>query len=518
MIGSWRLCSRSVALCRSPWSLYGDGGWGAPARGFHSASVSHGTNPDSSQGVRPFDDMPGMWKNSTANLFTFWKRGGLENSHEITIENFKTFGPIYREKLGTYESVNIISPDDGAILFKAEGFYPERLTIEAWRYYRKYRNYNNGVMLKSGKAWRDVRITLNKEVLLPAVQDKFVHLLDEVGQSFVKHIRGEIERSGENKWTIDLTQDLFKFALESIGFVLYGQRFKLLEGHIEPETQHFINCIAKMFSFTRPFLYIPPWLLHYLGTKAWKDYLEAWDGIFDFGDRCIQKIEKQIEDGLDVVKESPGVLTTLLMQGNMSVDDIRASITELMAGGVDTTSITLLWTLYELAKQPSLQEELRAEIAAARKSTQGDLVQMLKIIPLVKGCLKETLRIHPIAVNLQRYTTEDIVIQNYHIPSGTLVQLNSYAMGRDPQYFRNPEKYIPSRWLEGDSRYFRNVGFGFGPRQCIGRRIAETEMQLCLIHMLENFRFENSGKEDVQSTFSLILIPGEPIILTMRPL
>lgn len=56
------------------------------------------------------------------------------------------------------------------------------------------------------------------------------------------------------------------------------------------------------------------------------------------------------------------------------------------------TSITLLWTLYELARHPNLQEELRAEVAAARAESQGDMLEMLKRIPLVKGALKETLR------------------------------------------------------------------------------------------------------------------------------
>lgn len=56
------------------------------------------------------------------------------------------------------------------------------------------------------------------------------------------------------------------------------------------------------------------------------------------------------------------------------------------------TSITLLWTLYELARYPDLQEELRAEIIAARAASQGDTVQMLKMVPLLKGALKETLR------------------------------------------------------------------------------------------------------------------------------
>lgn len=113
------------------------------------------------------------------------------------------------------------------------------------------------------------------------------------------------------------------------------------------------------------------------------------------------------------------------MLDKLSIEDIKASITELMAGGVDTvskeklqksfifqnvtsfqlsqdsfnlvsvfqTSITLLWTLYELARHPSLQEELRAEVATARAESQGDMQEMLKWIPLVKGALKETLRL-----------------------------------------------------------------------------------------------------------------------------
>lgn len=51
-----------------------------------------------------------------------------------------------------------------------------------------------------------------------------------------------------------------------------------------------------------------------------------------------------------------------------------------------------MWTLYELARHPDLQEELRAEISAARVASKGDMVQMLKMVPLLKGALKETLR------------------------------------------------------------------------------------------------------------------------------
>ncbi|CAJ1056634.1 cholesterol side-chain cleavage enzyme%2C mitochondrial-like [Xyrichtys novacula] len=474
----------------------------------------------SSSIVRPFNEIPGLWKNGVANLYNFWKLDGFKNLHRIMLQNFNTFGPIYREKIGYYESVNIINPEDAAILFKAEGHYPKRLKVEAWTSYRDYRNRKYGVLLKNGEEWRTNRVILNKEVISPKVQENFVPLLEEVGEDFVARVHKKIERSGQNKWTTDLSQELFKYALESVSSVLYGERLGLMLDYIDPEAQHFIDCITVMFKTTSPMLYIPPALLKQMGSKIWRDHVEAWDGIFNQADRCIQNIYRQLrkEKETGPPRNYPGVLASLLMLDKLSIEDIKASITELMAGGVDTTSITLLWTLYELARHPNLQEELRAEVAAARAESQGDMLEMLKRIPLVKGALKETLRLHPVAVSLQRYIAEDIIIQNYHIPSGTLVQLGLYAMGRDPKVFFHPEQYQPSRWLRTETHYFRSLGFGFGPRQCLGRRIAETEMQIFLIHMLENFKVEKQRHVEVQSTFELILLPEKPIILTLRPL
>uniref|UniRef100_A0A3B3HG68 Cholesterol side-chain cleavage enzyme, mitochondrial n=1 Tax=Oryzias latipes TaxID=8090 RepID=A0A3B3HG68_ORYLA len=488
------------------------------ARSSSSMPVIRQAYPESSSVVRPFNEIPGQWKNGLVNLYNFWKLDGFKNLHRIMVQNFNTFGPIYREKIGYYESVNIIKPEDAATLFKAEGHYPKRLKVEPWTSYRDYRNRKYGVLLKDGADWRSNRVILNKEVISLKMLENFVPLLDDVGQDFVARVHKKIKRNGQNKWTTDLSQELFKYALESVGSVLYGERLGLLLDYIDPEAQHFIDCITLMFKTTSPMLYIPPSVLRRIGSKVWRDHVDAWDGIFNQADRCIQNIYRELRLETGTSEKYPGVLASLLMLDKLSIEDIKASITELMAGGVDTTSITLLWTLYELARHPSLQEELRLEVAAARAASQGDMMEMLKRVPLIKGAIKETLRLHPVAVSLQRYITEDIVIQNYHIPAGTLVQLGLYAMGRDPKVFFRPEQYQPSRWLRTETHYFRSLGFGFGPRQCLGRRIAETEMQIFLIHMLENFRVEKQRHIEVQSTFELILLPDKPIILTLKPL
>lgn len=65
------------------------------------------------------------------------------------------------------------------------------------------------------------------------------------------------------------------------------------------------------------------------------------------------------------------------------------------------------------------------------------------------------------------------------------MQVATYAMGREPSYFSNPDKFDPTRWLEKskNSTHFRYLGFGWGIRQCLGRRIAELEMTILLINV-----------------------------------
>lgn len=155
--------------------------------------------------------------------------------------------------------------------------------------------------------------------------------------------------------------------LSAVSHVLYGERLGVLLDYIDPDAQHFIDCITLMFKTTSPMLYLPPALLRHTGAKVWKDHVEAWDGIFNQGnntllmklmlgvlagktlplishpsmwfskaDRCIQSIYRQLRKNSDAGEKYPGVLASLLMLDKLSIEDIKASITELMAGGVDT--------------------------------------------------------------------------------------------------------------------------------------------------------------------------------------
>lgn len=77
-------------------------------------------------------------------------------------------------------------------------------------------------------------------------------------------------------------------------------------------------------------------------------------------------------------------------------------------------------------------------------------------------------------------------------PFQTLVQACLYPMGRSKDIFREPEIFKPTRWERSEQRAaggtrpetgFLSLAFGFGARQCVGRRIADNEMQLLLFHV-----------------------------------
>lgn len=73
-------------------------------------------------------------------------------------------------------------------------------------------------------------------------------------------------------------------------------------------------------------------------------------------------------------------------------------------------------------------------------------------------------------------------------------------MGRDPEVFPKPEQFSPERWLLPGSKHFKGLSFGFGPRQCLGRRIAELEMQLFLMHVSLGAGGGFGGRRIIKST------------------
>ncbi|XP_051575648.1 cytochrome P450 11B, mitochondrial [Myxocyprinus asiaticus] len=495
--------------------------------------------------LRRFQEIPHTGSNGWINLLRYWRDGRFKLLHKHMENTFRELGPIYREYLGSQNTVNIMLPIDIGELFRSEGLYPRRMTLQPWATHRETRRHSKGVFLKNGSEWRSDRLLLNRQVMVSSAVRRFLPLLDDVAQDFCRSLRHRVETEGvgergRRSMTLDPSPDLFRFALEASCHVLYGERIGLFSSSPSEESERFIWAVERMLATTPPLLYLPPRLLHHLRAPLWTQHATAWDQIFSHAEARIQRGYQRLQTRAagsggaagGAEGQFSGVLGELMEAGQLSLELIRANITELMAGGVDTTAVPLQFALFELARNPDVQASVRAQVLSSCEQAAGDARKALQGAPLLKGTVKETLRLYPVGITVQRYPVRDIVLQNYHVPAGTLVQVCLYPLGRSHKVFESPERFDPTRWggpergqhgedvtvETGSGGAFRSLAFGFGSRQCVGRRIAENEMQLLLLHILKNFSLSVSSTEELNTKYTLILQPESPPRITFTTL
>ena len=137
-----------------------------------------------------------------------------------------------------------------------------------------------------------------------------------------------------------------------------------------------------------------------------------------------------------------------------------------------------------------------------------------------KLVLKEVLRLHPVSVGISRLLQRDCVFSGYHVPAGTLAVTMNQVICRFAEHFDRPDEFLPERWEER-GRYHAHLSlpFGFGPRMCIGRRLAEQGMLILMHDLVERFEFEwnDLGNETELDCLTLpINKPDRPITFNLR--
>ncbi|XP_053658470.1 cytochrome P450 4c3-like [Anopheles marshallii] len=179
----------------------------------------------------------------------------------------------------------------------------------------------------------------------------------------------------------------------------------------------------------------------------------------------------------------------------LSDADIREEVDTFILGGHDTTATALAWMLYLLGTEPTVQERVFQEIDGImggdrdRHPTMAELGEMRYL----ECCLKESLRLFPSIPMLSRTLATSVDIEEFHIPSGTNAVIMLYQLHRDPQYFPNPEKFNPDRFLPENSSNrhpYSYIPFSAGPRNCIGQKFGALEEKAVISAVVRNYRIE----------------------------
>ncbi|XP_068102141.1 sterol 26-hydroxylase, mitochondrial-like [Hyperolius riggenbachi] len=466
--------------------------------------------------VKTLEDLPGP--SLSTNLYWLLIRGYLLHGHELQKIYRKKYGPIWKSGDRMYKYiVSVADVDLLEALLRQEGKYPMRTDMQLWRIHRDKRDLAYGPFTEEGHRWHTLRTVLNKRMLKPAEAVLYTGAINEVVTDFLTTLDDLRKETPSAVMVNDIANVLYRFAFEGISYILFESRIGCLEKTIPPESQKFIDSIGAMLKYSVFVAVLPAWTENLL--PFYRLYLENWDNIFAFGNKLIdQKLEK-IQACLERGEEVQGeYLTYLLSSGKLTNKEVYGSIPELLLAGVDTTSNTLSWALYHLARDPDIQQSLYQEVTSIVPGDGVPTAEDIAKMPLLKAVIKETLRLYPVVPTNARVIVEkDIMLGGYLIPKETLFTLAHYQISRDENNFPEPNKFLPHRWLRDNktkNNPFSSIPFGYGVRACVGRRIAELEMYLALSRILKKYEVRPDPRGgEVTPMARIVLTPSRPINL-----
>jgi len=198
--------------------------------------------------------------------------------------------------------------------------------------------------------------------------------------------------------------------------------------------------------------------------------------------------------------------------------ELRDSIMTFFLAGHETTANALAWTLYCLAKHPTVQNNVRDEITHVLHNGSIEM-DTLDRLPYTEMVIQESMRLYPPAWIIERNSIHHDEISGYPIPPDSLIVISPYVVHRHPKFWDKPDTFRPERFSPENKDNIHPhayIPFGLGPRQCIGKHFAMMELKVILPLLLQAFRFQLPRGFKVELDPKITLRPrhGIPMVLT----
>ncbi|PKU73111.1 Cytochrome P450 704C1 [Dendrobium catenatum] len=197
---------------------------------------------------------------------------------------------------------------------------------------------------------------------------------------------------------------------------------------------------------------------------------------------------------------------------NITYEYLRDIALNFVIAGKDTTAGTLSWFIYLLCKHPAVQEEIFQEVKEATQAGQDISIsefaeniteESLEKMRYLHAALSETLRLYPsIPMNVKSCFSDDTLPDGFNVNKGDVVFYLPYPMGRmEILWGDDAEKFQPKRWLNDDGSVrnespFKFTAFQAGPRICLGKDFAYTQMKIFAAFLLHFLKFKLSSKSN----------------------
>ncbi|KAI6154113.1 cytochrome P450 [Pisolithus tinctorius] len=407
------------------------------------------------------------------------------------------------------------------------------------------RGFGRGILWSHGEDHKRQRKSLSPAFSHAALR-KLSHVFYNCAHKTKAGWDALIDMSGGESAIIEIQDWMNHISLDTIGMAGFSHDFGSLDG--KPATiqkvfsafdasakQSFLDIAVVLFAEVFPvFSYIPVSCVQSL-----TDMQETLSGV---AKNLLERMEREQKEGVVDGKEDKSIIGVLIKateaEGGRHVtpEEVLSSMKELLLAGYITTSNSLTWALVELARNPDIQSKLRDELLAFGSEPTYDQLQSSQTLPYLDAVVHESLRIHPPLTDFVRVAAEDDVIplsEPVITKSGQAVNSISVARGTRiglPLAYTNRSTAIwgpdakvfrPERWLERDGipkkaqdvqGYRHLLTFADGPRNCLGKGFAVSEIKAVLSVLVKSFTFEMRDGPNTQIELCRGILPRPRIV------
>ncbi|KAH7668657.1 Cytochrome P450 E-class group I protein [Dioscorea alata] len=353
-----------------------------------------------------------------------------------------------------------------------------------------------------GHLWRLLRRNLISEVFHPLKSKKLSgHVQHMALDILLKRLKNEAEANGGVVVPVHSIQHCVSFFMTSLCFGMTLE--EKVVNQIKNVQLELLAVLENHFVFG--LLPKAALLLYWRRFGKLKQLRRAHEELLIPIIRARKQREKTTHDMISYVDSLLKLKVPVNGVGNvreLSEEDIVNFISEFLDASIWSSAASLEWIMANIVKYHDIQEKLRKEIRSVVGDTKRRIEEdEIQRMPYLKAVILEALRRHsPTHFSIPHSVKEDVIMDEYLIPKGTVVNYSVTSIGLDGRVWNDPLEFRPERFMAGGEgegvdvncgkRDIKMMPFGAGRRICPGSDMAVLLLQYLVANLVNEIELK----------------------------